>query len=48
MTERNVISPSAPDSEAAGAAPQGREAFVAPCVEDLGDLSTLTLLGGTI
>ena len=46
MTERNVISPSAP--EASSAVPQGREPFVAPRVEDLGDLSTLTLLGGTI
>ena len=48
MTERNVIPPSAPDSEAPSAALQGREPFVAPRVENLGDLSTLTLLGGTI
>jgi hypothetical protein len=29
-------------------APARREPFVAPCVEDLGGLTTLTLLGGSL
>ena len=46
MPEQNVIPSSA--SESPAAVPAAREPFVAPQVEDMGGLTTLTLLGGSL
>jgi hypothetical protein len=46
MFEPNVIAPS--DAETPSATLRGRQPFVAPRVENLGDLTTLTLLGGSL
>jgi hypothetical protein len=48
MSERAVIPPSAPDSDTPNSALHAREPFVAPRVDDIGDLTTLTLLGGSV